>query len=255
MSMPQNRPRIPAEVERQVLVEAGHRCAVCGVELPVERAHIVPWSRSKDHSAENLICLCANCHERSHKENWSKAILRDYKRQPWVIRARTQEGASIGTATMADDFSSQRRPRVIVKKFFFNLEETETGEEYYVEAFRVLNVGKEPAVSIRIESPEFLGRAVQLREKPPAILQPGDEVDVEVRNLEKMVDSIKRSQPGKPVKIPLRVEYRDLNNKRWSTDHAIEYTIRHGITIEFVHPDEPPEWTDLAALAKATSRN
>jgi tetratricopeptide (TPR) repeat protein len=36
--MPQNRPRIPADIERQVLIEAGHRCAVCGAELPLERA-------------------------------------------------------------------------------------------------------------------------------------------------------------------------------------------------------------------------
>jgi len=86
--MPQNRPRIPADIERQVLIEAGHRCAVCGSELPLERAHIIAWSRSKDHSAANLLCLCANCHGRADSEDWGEAILRQYKQQPWVIRAR-----------------------------------------------------------------------------------------------------------------------------------------------------------------------
>lgn len=86
--MPQNRPSIPAEIERQVLFEAGHRCAVCGTELPLERAHIIPWSRSQDHSFENLVCFCANCHQRADKEKWSEETFRQYKQSPWVIRAR-----------------------------------------------------------------------------------------------------------------------------------------------------------------------
>jgi tetratricopeptide (TPR) repeat protein len=88
--MPQNRPRIPADVERKVLIEAGHRCAVCGAELPLERAHIIAWIRSKDHSAANLLCLCANCHGRADTEKWGEETLRQYKQRPWVIRARIE---------------------------------------------------------------------------------------------------------------------------------------------------------------------
>ena len=150
----------------------------------------------------------------------------------------------------------QRRPRVMVEHFMLICREhEETGEEYYVEALRVLNVGEEPAVSLHIETPEFLGRAVQLREKP-RVLRPGDTVDLEVRNMEKLVDSVRNSRPherGWSVKIPLRVEYRDLDHRRWSTDHAVVSTV-HGIVVEIVHPDEPPEWTDLTAVAKAASR-
>ncbi len=91
--MPQNRPAIPADVERQVLIDAGHRCVVCGCELPLERAHIIAWSQSKDHSAANLLCLCANCHGRADTEGWGAATLREYKQRPWVIRARSEEGA------------------------------------------------------------------------------------------------------------------------------------------------------------------
>src|SRR6185436_16552336 len=94
MLVPQNRPRIPAAIERQVLIDAGHRCAVCGIELPLELAHIIPWSRSKEHSADNLLCLCANCHSRADAEKWGEATLREYKQRPWVLRWRTQEGAS-----------------------------------------------------------------------------------------------------------------------------------------------------------------
>jgi len=80
------RPAIPAEIEREILIESGHRCAVCGASIPLERAHIIPWHKSREHKAEDLICLCASCHERADKEDWGEKILREYKRRPWVIR-------------------------------------------------------------------------------------------------------------------------------------------------------------------------
>jgi hypothetical protein len=81
-----NRPAIPAAITRAILLEAGHRCAVCGTPSPLERAHIIPWHASHEHRAEDLICLCANCHERADKENWGEIILREYKKKPWVSR-------------------------------------------------------------------------------------------------------------------------------------------------------------------------
>jgi type I restriction enzyme R subunit len=81
-----NRPSIPAEIEREILVESGHRCAVCGASCPLERAHIIPWHKSKEHKAEDLICLCASCHERADLEKWGEKILREYKWKPWVLR-------------------------------------------------------------------------------------------------------------------------------------------------------------------------
>lgn len=80
------RPSIPAEIERHILTESGHQCAVCGASCPLERAHIVPWHRSKQHNAEDLICLCALCHERADLEQWGEATLREYKARPWVHR-------------------------------------------------------------------------------------------------------------------------------------------------------------------------
>ncbi len=80
------RPAIPAATQREILIESGHRCAVCGEACPLEKAHIVPWRISEDHSPENLICLCANCHERADKEKWGDSTLEEYKRNPWVLK-------------------------------------------------------------------------------------------------------------------------------------------------------------------------
>ena len=81
-----NGPAIPAEIAREVLIESGHRCAVCGAGCPLERAHIIPWHKSREHKAEDLICLCANCHQRADLEKWGEKTLREYKRRPWVMR-------------------------------------------------------------------------------------------------------------------------------------------------------------------------
>lgn len=83
--MPKNRPAIPAETKREVLFEARHHCAVCCEGLPLEYAHIIPWRDTQDHSAENLIALCANCHERADKENWGAQYLKKYKQDPCIL--------------------------------------------------------------------------------------------------------------------------------------------------------------------------
>lgn len=81
-----NRPSIPAEIARKLLNECGHRCAVCGEPLPLEKAHIIPWRECKQHKAEDLICLCANDHQRADSEKWGEKTLREYKERPWVLR-------------------------------------------------------------------------------------------------------------------------------------------------------------------------
>ena len=96
--MPENRPAIPSDVQREILIESGHRCAVCGEGCPLERAHIIPWHKAKEHTAENLICLCANCHGRADKENWGENTLRQYKQKPWVMR-RYEKGNILDSTT------------------------------------------------------------------------------------------------------------------------------------------------------------
>ncbi|HEX4961643.1 MAG TPA: HNH endonuclease [Thermoanaerobaculia bacterium] len=80
------RPSIPTEVSRAVLVESGYRCAVCGDACPLERAHIVPWRKTHEHKKEDMICLCATCHQRADLENWGETTLREFKTKPWVFR-------------------------------------------------------------------------------------------------------------------------------------------------------------------------
>jgi 5-methylcytosine-specific restriction endonuclease McrA len=63
------RPGIPKEIERKVLIEAGHRCSIPTCKYPrVEIAHIIPWAESFDNSFENLIALCPNCHDLYDKD-------------------------------------------------------------------------------------------------------------------------------------------------------------------------------------------
>jgi len=65
-----DRPSIPAELRRRVLVEAGHRCAIPTCRyIDVDVHHIVPWETCQKHEYENLIALCPNCHRRAHKSN------------------------------------------------------------------------------------------------------------------------------------------------------------------------------------------
>lgn len=75
------RPSIPAELKRQVLVEAGHRCAIptCK-QTEIDIHHIVPWETCKEHAFDNLIALCPNCHRRVHNGDIDRKSLVTYKR-------------------------------------------------------------------------------------------------------------------------------------------------------------------------------
>ena len=80
--MADQRPAIPSELERRVLVEAGHKCAVTTCkQTPVEIAHIVPWSQVKTHEFENLIALCPTCHTRYDNGEIDRKAMRIYKTQ------------------------------------------------------------------------------------------------------------------------------------------------------------------------------
>lgn len=75
------RPQIPSELKRQILVEAGHRCAIPTCRhSTTEIAHIVPWKEVKKHEYKNLIALCPNCHTRADKGEIDRKSLRIYKR-------------------------------------------------------------------------------------------------------------------------------------------------------------------------------
>lgn len=74
------RTSIPEELRRRVLIEAGHRCAIHTCKNPdVDVHHIVPWEKCQEHTFENLIALCPNCHRRSHAGKIDQKSLLLYK--------------------------------------------------------------------------------------------------------------------------------------------------------------------------------
>ena len=76
----EERPPIPTELRRLVLVDAGHRCAIPTCRhIDVDVHHIVPWEQCKKHEYENLIALCPNCHRRADQGEIDRKSLRIYK--------------------------------------------------------------------------------------------------------------------------------------------------------------------------------
>ena len=87
--MPAGRQAIPEPLRRDVLVEAGHRCAIptCR-QIPVEIAHIEPWSKVHEHKFDNLIALCPTCHARAEGGGIDRPALRQYKANLSVLNHR-----------------------------------------------------------------------------------------------------------------------------------------------------------------------
>jgi hypothetical protein len=74
------RPPIPEPLRRRVLLEAGHRCAIPTCLHPaVDVHHITPWERCLEHTFENLIALCPNCHRRADRGEIDRISLLSYK--------------------------------------------------------------------------------------------------------------------------------------------------------------------------------
>jgi hypothetical protein len=87
--VPEGRPSIPAALERDVLVEAGHRCAIPTCRsTTVELAHIVPWSTVQEHTFDNLIALCPTCHTRYDNGGIDRLSMRQYKANLAVLNSR-----------------------------------------------------------------------------------------------------------------------------------------------------------------------
>ena len=80
-----NRPAIPKQIQDDLMFECRYRCACDCEPVSLEKAHIIPWSETQDHSFENLVVLCANCHTRADKEKWPEAHFRRFKQQPCAL--------------------------------------------------------------------------------------------------------------------------------------------------------------------------
>jgi hypothetical protein len=86
------RPAIPRPQARAVLVEAGHRCAIPTCRATTtEIAHIAPWSEVREHTFENLIVLCPNCHSRYDRGEIDRLAMTMYKRNLGLLGSRYSE--------------------------------------------------------------------------------------------------------------------------------------------------------------------
>jgi hypothetical protein len=72
---------IPVEIQRQVLLEAGHGCAIPTCQFhATEFAHIEPFREVKKHEASNIIALCPNHHTLyDQKKTIDRKAMRAYK--------------------------------------------------------------------------------------------------------------------------------------------------------------------------------
>lgn len=52
----------PVKIMRQLRIEAGHRCPVCGHTASLEYHHIIEFAKLKHHDPNHMIALCPNCH-------------------------------------------------------------------------------------------------------------------------------------------------------------------------------------------------
>ena len=87
-----NRDHLPNHLRRIILVESGHRCAIPTCRAtPIEIAHIVPWAQTREHSPDNLISLCPNCHARYHRGEIDRESIRTYKRNLGILNNRYSE--------------------------------------------------------------------------------------------------------------------------------------------------------------------
>lgn len=85
----ESRPKIPKALERDVLLESGHRCAIptCR-QTAMQIHHIVPWEKCHKHEFDNLIVLCPNCHTRAHNGEIDRKSITLYKHNLSIINSR-----------------------------------------------------------------------------------------------------------------------------------------------------------------------
>jgi hypothetical protein len=106
--MPRN--PISKSTRLRIIEEAGSRCAVCGHGSPVVLSHIVAFPDGGESTDENLIALCPNCHARADMGEIGLSELREYKKHPWVTRAKemkSEEKHSVQVQITIDgDFES-----------------------------------------------------------------------------------------------------------------------------------------------------
>lgn len=140
--MVENRPQIPENLRRRVLVEAGHRCAIPTCRQPqIDVHHIIPWEKRQSHDFDNLIALCPNCHRRADRGEIDAKSLLLYKTQ---LSAGRELLHRVDSAAMAPDGT------VIEQRWITN---------------RIEESSQEPLpFEVQIEFPQFLPNTGEIAE-------------------------------------------------------------------------------------------
>ncbi len=75
---------------RDVKVEAGYRCAIptCRATSGLQIHHIVDYAKVREHTFENLILLCANCHARVTAKEIDTLSVKQFKANLSVVMQR-----------------------------------------------------------------------------------------------------------------------------------------------------------------------
>ncbi len=79
---------ITEEDRTKVFESSRYKCSNCGSQKSLEVAHIQPRSKRGVSKPPNLLCLCHQCHQRSHGSEgsvWTLERLRDLKAKPWAV--------------------------------------------------------------------------------------------------------------------------------------------------------------------------
>jgi hypothetical protein len=89
-----NEASIGEELSRSLFIKAGHRCALRGEPLSLERAKIYSWNESgKPH----FICLCETCYEDAVNGRIDGSKLSESEAQPWIKGAFAIEAKEVAT--------------------------------------------------------------------------------------------------------------------------------------------------------------
>jgi hypothetical protein len=84
------RPKLPADVARQLRQEAGFGCAKCGHPY-VQYHHIIPYAEEAHFRCEDMIALCGNCHPAMALQGRDRQ--NDLKSSPYNVKKGIFNGA------------------------------------------------------------------------------------------------------------------------------------------------------------------
>ena len=153
MKSTSDRPAISVEVQQKLMFECRYRCACCCEPVALERAHIVPWSKTKDHSFENLVVLCANCHTRSHAEKWPDAHLYKFKQLPCALQRDQPPPVSAEQKVLIDLIAAAQPETMTTHQRERLIRMTAAYANVSITAISVIEVAQSSSSLIRLELP------------------------------------------------------------------------------------------------------